>query len=231
MDSYRDCFFCLGRFENGRQKCKHLISGRLGRTEGPLCGLSFENSESYVEKRRSVDKMKLEPVQQDGIKEERVTSSNASAGCSKCGGELVFVDGVKQYVDQYGHLTNMIMGWIETMIQYSCSSCGMFELDIKRMFVYVHSGYYVLHILPRSTVTTDKFMARKFRLPRIPLETDSERIYGPMIYWSGDCMVCGMPTGVLSEEIDGSITGKTSSYQEVVCLHCNLEYHVAEYGD
>ena len=66
MDSYRDCFFCLGRFENGRQKCEHLIGGRLGRTEGPLCGLSFENSESYVEKRHSVDKMKLDPVQQDG---------------------------------------------------------------------------------------------------------------------------------------------------------------------
>ena len=102
----------------------------------------------------------------------------------------------------------MIMGWIETMIQYSCSSCGIFELDIKRTFVYVHSGYYVL---PRSSVTTDKIMARKFRLPRIPLETDSDSIYGPMIYWSGDCMVCGMSTGVLSEEIAGSITGKTSS--------------------
>ena len=167
------------------------------------------------------------------------TMANALKECSKCQTKLMYVNGIHQFIDGYGHFHNP-EGWIETKNQYYCTPCGLYFVQTQRTFLFCTGGYNVLNTTlinkPQVLLTESKYRTPRvhvYSVKKSPEEMKERWSYSDeeMIYWEGECVVCQTKTQPFSEDGFGCVTGKTSLYGESVCPKCNLLHHAEEHGD
>lgn len=155
----------------------------------------------------------------------------AHTKCPTCDHKLAYMNGLKQYLDRYAHLSQP-EGWLDTKNQYLCSNCDKYVVFVHRTYLFVHSPYYVLNVRPGVERQYNVHPDPKLRKP----EPIYKWILEPKFYtirWDGNCMVCDHATHVLMDGEFGaaSITGKMTLIGESICPQCFLIHHAEEHDD
>ena len=153
--------------------------------------------------------------------------------CPECHGKIEYINGIKQYLDEYAHFRNP-RGWVETKNQYHCRECGKYIVQVQRTYILVHTGYYVLHVYPMNQNEGEQKPMKSGchkPSPCYKMIGEGEWFDKKPVYWDGKCFCCSTETVVLENESAGCVTGHSSVCCRTVCPKCLLVHYAEEHDD